>query len=592
MSGLPDAEAIVDIHGGDLDGDGLGDLYVTASVITVGPEGAQAAVRDWILWGGPQGPVLGTVALDAATPHAGVSAAFADFDRDGDVDIVVAGGAVYLGGGIMQDAPSVVYANLGNRQFSAAIPFGNANRSAGLAVFDWDNDGAADVLLSHTDGSVSVYRNLAGVQGSLGFTLTQTIIIGGLDGLHAPLAAANLDGDNRLDLVVLRRDDWPPSPAAGVAYLRNVGGSNPFQPLFDYALPLGTPMDLAVADLDGNGLDDVAVAAAMPVSFVNPPTAEFRQSASRLLLSQPGPGFSIMESPMRFPPLQDLRIEAADLNGDLLDDLVLTHDPCPPYQWLRPYCPEPDHAALTVWLRAGNTFRNNRQFLAERHGGIGLVELTDMSGDELGDIITMGPLRAGMSSRVPEPKVPNGIPTAFTVLWNDGLLGYWAMCVAQWLYGLESDVGNAPGQINGNSGSPVIDLGAFSGTRDLLMPASDAGARLIARYNTFSPEVIDLAIAHPELAAAAASTLAQWSQPVRALLNGDGPAYTVSQEMIDVVDTTLALMSQHGSIALQDVIADERSRLPPLPSLVGLDMDGFLAATLPNSRLFRDGFED
>ena len=124
------------------------------------------------------------------------------------------------------------------------------------------------------------------------------------------------------------------------------------------------------------------------------------------------------------------------------------------------------------------------------------------------------------------------------------------------------------------------------------MPASDAGPRLHARYDAFSNEVIDLAIAHPELAAAAASTLAQWSQPVRALLNGDGQAYTVSQEMIDVVDTTLALMTQHGSVALQDVIAEERSRLPPLQSLVGLDMDAFLASTLPNSRLFGDGFED
>ena len=57
---------------------------------------------------------------------------------------------------------------------------------------------------------------------------------------------------------------------------------------------------------------------------------------------------------------------------------------------------------------------------------------------------------------------------------------------------------------------------------------------------------------------------------MRAVLNGDGQSFTFTQE----------------------VIADERSRPPPLQSLVGLDRDAFLAITLPNSRLFKDGFGD
>jgi len=103
---IPDADAIVDVHGGDLDGDGFADLYITCSHLTVGSEGQQIGVRDWIVWGGPQGPSLASVALDEATPRSGVAASFADVDRDGDLDIIVAGGALYLGGGICETSPA------------------------------------------------------------------------------------------------------------------------------------------------------------------------------------------------------------------------------------------------------------------------------------------------------------------------------------------------------------------------------------------------------------------------------------------------------------------------------------------------------
>lgn len=589
---IPDADAIVDVHGGDLDGDGFADLYVTCAHLTVGSEGQQVGVRDWIVWGGQQGPSLASVALDAATPRSGVAASFSDVDRDGDLDIVVAGGALYLGGGNMRTEPSVIYANLGARQFSNAIPLGSTHRSAGLAVFDWNNDGADDVLLSHTDGTVSVFRNFSS-PGSFAFEMVQSLTVGGLDAMHATVAPAELTGDGLLDLVVLRSQSVTPNPPAGVAYFRNTGNGSPFVHALNYALPLGTPADLAVADFNADGVDDVVLAAAMPVSNSNPPPDELQQSATRILLTPPGALSHVIEDPMRFPPRQDLRVRAEDLNGDGQPDLMLTHDPCPPYQWLRSDCPEPDYAAISIWLTTNGQLVSNRQFLGAELGASRVGAVSDLTGDGLADLVVFGPPREASSGTTPATPTPLGASARGLFLPNVPPAQTWLMCLVQFLgfgigYGGDAPWAAPAGSIT----TSVLDLGAYSRVRDELMPASDAGPRLHARYDAFSNEVIDLAIAHPELAAAAASTLAQWSQPVRALLNGDGQAYTVSQEMIDVVDTTLALMTQHGSVALQDVIAEERSRLPPLQSLVGLDMDAFLAATLPNSRLFGDGFED
>lgn len=591
LPAIPDAEAIVDLHGGDLDGDGFGDLFVTAGFVTVGNEGQQVAVRDWILWGGANGPSLGTVPLDSGSPQVGVAAEFADFDRDGDLDIVVAGGALYLGGGVMQDQPSVLYANLGNRQFSNAIPLGSINRSAGIAVLDWSNDGASDVVLSHADGTLSIFQNMSSTPGSFSFEHVQTLSVGGLDAQHARVSAIRLDADNRLDLVVLRSQSLPFFPLAGVAYYRNTGSSPAFTLAHNYALPLGTPNDLAVGDFDGNGLDDVALAASMPISAVNPPPDELRQSASRLLLSFAGVVPLIVESPARFPPLQDQRVEVADFNDDQAPDLLMIHNPCPPYQWLQSSCPEPDYAAMTVWLQTDGSFQTNRQFLGSTLGANAISEITDLTGDGLVDMVVIGPARSADATAAEHLRASRGAVQSATAFPNNPPLRGWEQCLAQWFFMLRDSATRSEASA-GDSLRYPIDLGAYSRVRDQLMPASNSGARLHARYNAFSSEIIDLAMAHPALALAAGSTLSQWSQPVRALLNGDGQAYTVNQDMIDAVNSSLLLMSQHGSIALQEVIADERSRLPPLQSLVGLDMDAFLAITLPNSRLFSDGFED
>lgn len=94
---------------------------------------------------------------------------FADFDRDGLLDIVIADGHVYpevdrhdFGMGYRQ--PNSAFRNRGDGSFenmALAATGSNAQSSRGLAAGDFDNDGAIDLLIANLDSAPTLLRGTA-----------------------------------------------------------------------------------------------------------------------------------------------------------------------------------------------------------------------------------------------------------------------------------------------------------------------------------------------------------------------------------------------------------------------------------------------
>ena len=187
----------------DLDGDGQRDLFVP---------GWPFEIR--IHRGGPGGistegeMLLGRDLLGIDGSHTAIS--LADWDGDGDLDLVV-------GGGLQEPLVGNVclLRNVGTaKQFEFAKPESlladgkpilSANYSATPAIADWDADGKPDLVMGCGDGSVVWFRNV-GSRGEPKLAAAETLVLppAGLTdrGKQAKPCVVDWNDDGRLDLVV------------------------------------------------------------------------------------------------------------------------------------------------------------------------------------------------------------------------------------------------------------------------------------------------------------------------------------------------------------------------------------------------------
>jgi Flp pilus assembly protein TadD len=133
----------------------------------------------------------------------------ADFNRDGHPDLVVAVGTNLL-----------LYTNDGRAHFTgSSIPLPATLSAKGVArihVFDFNNDGWPDLLLTDTEGA-GLYL-LAGAGKGRFRDVTAATGLDKVTGVIADFATADLDGDGAEDIVVQTRDRGP-------IVLRNNGGN-------------------------------------------------------------------------------------------------------------------------------------------------------------------------------------------------------------------------------------------------------------------------------------------------------------------------------------------------------------------------------
>ena len=255
---------------GDYDNDGRPDILITGTTNGTGSGTIARLYRN-----------NGDGTFSNAVTFPGIyhgAVAFADFDGDGDLDLVMAG--------INVNVLSSVYRNNGTNTFTlmttSIVPVYNCS----LAVGDADNDGRPDILLSGYSSTyyTYLYRNT----GNFGFTPFTVESIQGQGARYASAALGDFDNDGRLDVLLSGTSNGQSSGAFTRVY-RNTGSfisqGIPSFTLVPTTLPTNYFGAVAWADFDNDGDLDILVTGSDGVGI---PNSSFARAQTMLFRNNNG----------------------------------------------------------------------------------------------------------------------------------------------------------------------------------------------------------------------------------------------------------------------------------------------------------------
>ncbi len=196
--------------------------------------------------------------VDFPTQTSPAGIAIGDIDGDGKPDVAVTnyGGAYRLAVYLNQATPGTITGT----SFAAAVATNIAPVPGYIeAVGDLDNDGKLDIVCGTELGNTIMFIRNTSMPGSVSFGSPNFTVSGGAGGTNPyAVTLGDLDGDGYLDLVVAN------AGSNSISVFRNISATTPgfitFAAKVDYPTAPGTtPLDVKIADMDGDGKRDVIV---------------------------------------------------------------------------------------------------------------------------------------------------------------------------------------------------------------------------------------------------------------------------------------------------------------------------------------------
>jgi hypothetical protein len=233
-SPFPGPNAALDVATGDFNNDGIPDVVAVGST--------QFTVRLGTGSGSLSGP---TTVTDGAAYGEVVTG---DFNSDGNLDFAGLRGTaqvnVYLGNG-----SGTTFT------LAATSPITVGTGATGLETDDFNNDGKPDLAVTNSGGGIPALQIFLGTGSAGAFNAQSAISLPGTS--PSAVATGDLNNDGKVDAAVANANDG----ASGVLVLlgNGAGGfSNSASPASVNGGPV--PEDIVAADIDGDGLNDLAVA--------------------------------------------------------------------------------------------------------------------------------------------------------------------------------------------------------------------------------------------------------------------------------------------------------------------------------------------
>lgn len=291
---------------GDLDGDGHPDI-VTANTILASSGAGVSDVS--VLRQNPAAPGQFRSAEShavGAVPH---DVAIGDLDGDGRPDLAVADSE---GLSVLVQSPVTPGA------FLPRVHVGAGGGTSSVAIADLDGDGRPDLLATNLAEVLVLY----GIPGSDVAFEAPWRLSAGAQPLDA--AASDLDGDGRPDIAVANYGT-PSDPATASAsmLLHGPDARGSFAAAVRYATAWRSA-GVAIADLDGDGRADLAIANRGSLAGACPPDCGSAGTSVSVLLQQPA-GRGRFLPAQDYPAIDDFvqQVAVADIDGDGRNDLVI-----------------------------------------------------------------------------------------------------------------------------------------------------------------------------------------------------------------------------------------------------------------------------